>query len=470
MSTTATERSTVARRIVGAVRGDWPTNRSRWGGTASGWVIVTILFALLAPAVMSAWILSSYFHVDIPASISMASEDASVGAAPGTEACDTEAVGIGEHCFSDFTSLTFASPFDEPTASEAASPMSTRILRLPFYLVQLAAGPLAALAFYLVVSLAALLVPAVWALRDVPWRYKGVILTALGFATAPGLAAWDRGNLVAIAVPFLLLALVGLARAKPWWVVIGVITASSVNPLFGLLGLALFAMRRWREGLVAVGGAVLVVAGSFALLGAGAIRGLGRWLAIVTGADDDQDLGSDSPVDLSAGRALWLLLHAGPWRSLPAVDGIPDDVYVLVGRIVLVLAVATIVLFGRHVRPVAVGAALLAAGVLAVEPSPGYLFVVVLVVAAVAFRLGALDDVADTPMRKALVVTFAAAVVTGVTPLVVPFRGLVPATEGMLVIGSLLPPVSVILWIVFLVLLSVSAVRSFRPARPEVLS
>ena len=254
--------SAAARVAWSTFRGAWTPNVRGLGGTWFGWSVVGSLGLLLGPAAIMAYILGSYLEIDVAGSLSQVGRDGG---------CDLLVTGVGRHCFGDFTSIYYPSPVAPLVESEWLYPVSTRILRLPFWIVGELFGINAALTVYLFVSAVCILIPVFWAVRHTPFWAKGLVLGVMGIATTPFIFAWDRGNILSLTVPFVFLAILGLVKTRHGWVVIGVIAAASIKPQFALLAFALLAVRDGRRFAIALGGSVVVVVGSYALLGSDAL-------------------------------------------------------------------------------------------------------------------------------------------------------------------------------------------------------
>lgn len=446
-----------ARGTLDRIGGHWRPDEPRLGGTAFGWSIVGILAALLAPAVLVAWILGSYYRLDIAASMSMIGEEGR---------CDLDVTGIGVHCFSDYTSIYFDSPTAPLVHYEQLYPVATRLIRLPFWGVGELFGMHASLLAFLLVSVICLLIPVLWAVRRSPLWAKAVVVSVLGLVTAPFLFAWDRGNIVSLAVPFLFLALLGLVRNRPWWVVVGVIVAATVKPQFALLGFALFARGDWRRGTVAIAGSVVAVVGSYALLGAGGWDALVAWVQAALGWSDARELFWSWPGNGSLPRALYLVTHLGPWADSSVLAAIPDSVYQYAGQGYFVSLVIGLLLVGRRLPPLAVGAGLVVIAAFVLSLSLAYYFVVVLPVAAIVFRHGLGGFPLTGARAKAIIVSFGAALVLSLTPLIVPILPFLNPVPGTMVIGTVVPSFAILAWTLFLTLLVVhGAVETARMRR-----
>lgn len=120
-------------------------------------------------------------------------------------------------------------------------PPFATVLMVPF-----AAIPLApAWAIYVVLTVAALLVPAWLLLRDVKSVHRVIVVALVGAATAPFLATIDRGNLQGLTIGLVGMALVALQRSRVRWALLLLVVAICLKPF--VIVLALFAIARRRR-------------------------------------------------------------------------------------------------------------------------------------------------------------------------------------------------------------------------------
>ena len=214
--------------------------------------VLSLVFILVGITAPIFWMLSSYFKIDIAASLIFRGDDGW---------CDPATQGLGVHCFGDFSErwlvgnakdlpwggnleLSPIGPFITFTANRAATLIAPQVV----------------LGIVVISYALMMLIPAVIS----SWRYslttKFIVLSGFGLLTYPFLAALDRLNNVAFLAPILLLYLVALCKAHYNLVVLSVVLASAVKPQLMLLVIALIAMREWRRSLVAIMGGISTVA------------------------------------------------------------------------------------------------------------------------------------------------------------------------------------------------------------------
>ena len=411
------------------------------GGSRLGWNIVGALSGLLGLAAVVAWVLGSYFKVDVAAMVSF----------PGADGhCRLPHEGVGVHCWGDFGAVRFASLTGAPLGPEVVYPLSSRILRLPFFAISSIGGYGAGLIAFLVASAACLIAPVVWAVRDTPWALKPVVVTVAAVATMPFLMVLDRGNVLALTVPFLFLALLGLVRDKPWMIAVATIAATSVKPQFALLGVGLLALRHWRAAAVSIAGSVAIIVVPYLVFGDKWRSALVTWLDAAQAWTKSQPLSVDWPGNISLPRVLYLLGHAGPWRHSRLLSTIDDGTYTTASVAILAVIVGILVLSGRHLPPLATGVALLAIASLASPLTYAYYSVFMIPVVAIVFRCGLASWPTDTRWDRTMPRILSAALVLGLSPLLLPLGSSLTAP-----VAPLLPVLSACAWAAFLAAMAI---------------
>jgi len=422
----------------------------RPGGSRIGWNIVGALAGLLGIAAVVAWVLGSYLKVDVASMLSYYGADGY---------CKLPQQGVGIHCWSDYPAVQFASLTDAPLKPELVYPLSSRILRLPFFAIGSIGGYTAGLIAFLATSVACVIAPAVWAVRNTSWALKPVVVTVASVATLPVLMLLDRGNILTLTVPFLLLALLGLVLDKPWLVVVSTIAATSVKPQFAILGVALLALRHWRAAAVSIAGSAVIIVAPFLLLGGAWRSAFVTWLHTAEAWTRSQPLSANWPSNISLPRLLYLLAHAGPWRDSRHVSTIADGTYTTASMAILAVIIGILVLSGRHLPPLASGIALLAIASLASPLTFGYYGVFMIPVIAIVFRYGLTNWPTDTRWDRAMPRILSVALVLGLSPLLIPLGlSLVPP------VAPLLPLLSTFAWAVFLVAMAIWGLARMRRA------
>jgi hypothetical protein len=425
------------------------------GSTATR--ILSLLAAGLALAVVSTWIYSSYFRFDVAGSLIW----------PGWDGYCVEGVqSLGVHCFSDFSQFLVLGESMDPEGSNPFIRNYPPINRTIFWVFQMLAvyvGYGFSVGLYVAVSAACLLVPVLWAVRGRSWTQQLLIVSLAGVATYPFLAAVDRGNNIAFAIPFVLLAVVGLQRDSGVLTLVGIVGASQIKPQFGALVIALVVLRRFRLAVIVVVTGIAVFLASFVLvlLSRPALSPLQEFKDFILYTRFyDQYLPLDSAYPPNASFAhLVALAQQSVGVSLLSETQLQYVVASVVGVFVVV------VMWRGNRLPVGLWfPAVLMAISLTPAISFAYYLAGALVIVALALREPFASEIDSGP--KPLVILLTAAIVVSLTPLLIPLGGAeapVPVLgEGVTI--SLLPRVAAVLWAAYLVAVAVVSARRSAPA------
>jgi hypothetical protein len=416
------------------------------GGSRLGWNLIGVLTGLIGVAALAAWILSSYFRIDVAGSMSFHGADGWCSAPPD---------GLGIHCWGDYSAIRFNSLTAPPQGAEIVYPLSTRLIRAPFMLLEGIAGFQAGLLAFIIASALAVLAPAAWAVRKVQWPLKPVVVTASCVVTMPFLVLFDRANIIALAVPFVFLFLLALVRERPWLAVACLVVASSIKPQFIVLGLALVTLRHWRPAVVGLIGSGAAIVLPFLLMGNGWLSALTTWMDQSRAWSASQPLAADWPPNLSIAKVLF--------ESLQFFVIQPDSYFVGLTLVFTLAICVVIAVTGRHLHPLLVGTVFLTIACLAMPISYAYYSFFAIPILALVFRLGftpsAFPSRWDTPITALL----SAGLVVTLSPILIPVGILGPAQlDGQSLASSLTPRLSSVIWTLFLVASAILSIANWR--------
>jgi len=415
------------------------------GGSRLGWNLIGTLTGLLGIAALAAWIQSSYFRVDVTGSISFYGAD---GMCPPPD-------GLGVHCWSDYSAIRFNSLTAPPQNVEVMYPLSTRLIRIPFMIVENTAGFQAGLTAFIIISALAVLAPTAWAVWRVQWPLKPVVLTASCVVTMPFLVLLDRGNVIALSVPFVFLFLLALVRERPWLAVACMIVASSIKPQFMVLGLALVTLRYWRPAAVGFAGSGAVIVLPFLLMG-------DRWFSALTTWRDEslswtgsQPLAGDWPPNLSLAKAVF--------ESLQSFVDQPDSYFVRLTMVFIITLCVIIVSTGRHLHPLLVGTVFLVIACLTLSPAYAYYACFAIPVMALVFRLGFTPSALPSRWDRPITALLSAGLVVSLSPILISVGIHGPAQlDGQVITSSLAPRLSSMIWMLFLLVAATLSIVNWR--------
>jgi len=409
----------------------------------------------LALSLMVAWVAASYFRVDVAGSLVW----------PGSDGfCDVPTQGVGLHCFSDLSlhlGVGRSLVPEDPGLVQYTSnlPPGSRIVLWIFQVLASLVGFRATFAVYLALSAAALLVPALWAVRGRSWPHAAVIVVLTSIATVPFLAVLDRGNTIAFAIPFIFLFILALARGQDALAITSVVLAAQLKPQFGLLVFGLFILRRWRVGVLAIGASGTVFLGSFlifAIPGAGSspLDEFKRFILFSQFRGNYVPMDSSYPVNISFQKILYVIndelfgVLLSPWALQFLI------------LLIVALVLGALIWRGRYLPYAVWISVVLMSSALVVSVTFIYYFALVLIIGALLVTpVGASEDRGrPRPLEYALV----AATVMSLTPLLIPggwTDSPVPVV-GNGVVVSLLPYFASGAWLALVVATGIAAARA----------
>ena len=428
--------------------------------------LLALLSIGLAASIISAWVTTSYFGIDVVGSLVW----------PGADGyCDPVTQGAGVHCFSDVAlHLSVGSTMvpQDPGLVQYVSnlPPGGRTIFWFFQGLAEFIGWRFALIGYILISAACLLVPALWAVRGRSWSHAAPIVLLIGVATLPFLATLDRGNNIAFTVPLLLLFVLGLQRDRAGWAIAALVLLVQVKPQFIVLAFGLLIVRRYRVAVIAVVLSGLTFLASFLIFLIPAAGGdpLGEFKRFVLFSQlrsQYVELGTPYPPNVSLVNQLH---HATHWIGVSPDSNMLQ--FLVVGILGVVLITLTVV--GRDLPIVVSFSVVVMISALAVSVTFIYYFTPVLVISALLFRQDVTRQVRSLPtfLRWWFLLT----VTLSLSPLLVPgARASAPVDSwGSGVVVSVVPNIASTMWFVFFlwvatwaVMLKVSAGRNQSGAR-----
>lgn len=405
-------------------------------------------------SVVAAWIEASYFGINVPGSISF----------PGNDGwCQQSAQGFGVHCWGDYGAIQFHSVSDPPLGPEIVYPVSTRIGRIPFWIVGSMGGYRVGLAMFILISTLFMLFPALWAVRDLPLSLKPLFISLACVVTAPFLIMIDRGNMLALAAPALLVYLIGLVRAKPWLATSAIVLASSVKPQFAILALALVALRLWLPAMVAgLGSIAVTILPFFIFFHSQGVNLLETWITQSVAWSGSQPLGVDWPTNISLPRVVSKVSRGlGRMGSHIGIEfaGFGDgaSVKLFIGS---AIAVVVVLLFrGSRLHPLLLGTVFLVLACLASPISYAYYGFFLIPLLAVIFRLGPPAWPTTGHLNILITSLMSVGMVLGLSPFLIPMSVVSASPAGSpIIVASLFPVLSSVTWALLLVTATVKAV------------
>lgn len=333
------------------------------------------------------FVLTQYFAVDVLTSLIYFPED-----------CFRDwGAQIGRHCFSDYAVVVGAGmrsnpwepytllPPNRPLTMEypASALLPPLVFGVP---AKLLGAPVFGLIAYMLALAAAVISPAVWAVRGARGLDSAVIFVGLSAAAIPVWMVIDRGNTVGFVVPIALIFLIALYRQRWGMVTTMAVLATLIKPQFALLIVALFVARQWRLGSAAIAGVILSNIAAYLVWPSafpGTIpRSIGNLL-------NTRSFSALTDVrNVSFGRAFFLIPDTAKMSQVGGKlpEGFLVNLRSPISYAIMILIVASLLALGRRLPPVVVGIVLLATGALFPPVAAYYYLVFVLPIAALIVR------------------------------------------------------------------------------------
>lgn len=376
------------RSPVSAVRETWTTVATQSERTI---LLGTILLASAISA-FTVLVLTQYFGIDAISSLL---------AFPYADCHLDWGTNVGRHCFSDYALEVMFSmrpnpwePFSVTMGADITQtlyngyPAAGTIPPMVFGLLgKLLGSPVVGLLVYLLAMASAVLSPAIWAARGARGLERIVVFVACGAMAVPVWAVLDRGNSVGFVVPVALVFLVALCRKRWGLAAVMVILAALLKPQFVVLAVVLLAIRQWRWGGIAIGGAVLGNLAAYLLWPRDFPQTIMQSVDVILGYGG----GSAATVatsNVSFSRSLLLapdiLMFLQTGGTMP--EGYLAGPRSIIGYVILILVVVAVFALGRRMPPVVAGIVLLVTASLFPMVSMSYYFVFALPIAALIVR------------------------------------------------------------------------------------
>ena len=314
---------------------------------------------------------ASYFAIEILPSLSFSADD---------RHCIPSSQGVGSHCFGDYYyPLNIAkqqSPWHGYNPYPAA-PMS--IFKLFEWIENLTNSSRFGLASYLSINMLAIATPAIWISKSMGLRYGATIFVLSGPFSYAGMIALDRGNLIGLISPPLLLFLVGLKNANFNYVHFGIIGSAIIKPQFAVLALVFILMNQYRPFFVSIRMVVLTQVLPFVLWPNSFINNVPKSLKMLLQFNSIDEPGSLYPPQISIKMSLRVLANLLEATSIVQISdlNIPSFTLNSAGISLFLSVFAVLFFYRRRFSLVVMGAYL----IIVVTLLPGTVYNYYLVVA-----------------------------------------------------------------------------------------
>lgn len=424
--------------------------------------VLTSLTLLLGVAVVSWWVLGSYFGVDVFASISFVGPDGW---------CVVPDESIGNHCFGDYAAIRFENIFQPLAGPEAVYPVSARFPRVIPWLVQVIATYRTGLIVYIALSALAMLAPIAWTVRCFSWNTRIQILILAGVVTVPFITVIDRGQVLAFAIALIFVFAYSIHREAYWVAALTIVPVAAIKPQFALLAVVLIALRQWRPFVLALIGTLFVITAPFLIYGSDALQAFKQWLAVSNSWASSVPMSLTWPPNLSFSsttrRAFDLFTSqisnlSGGWHSHEELSAVSDAPFIRLAQLFTVICVLILVVRGKRIDVLYLVAA--AAALASFSLNVSYVYYSAIAVPVFMLMIVRTSRVAGSfgLSSKWLGSTLSIAIVASLTPIIIPISEVTPGKP----VANLIPLIATSAWMLFLILLMFAALRRQAPANP----
>lgn len=419
--------------------------------------LLGLLAVGVAASLVSWWILAAYFNVSIPESISWFVRDGSCR--------PIQVDGMVPHCWQDYSQFIGLNGLMIGPDDNQFILNYPPISRLVFHMFEIVGNVTTAgvaLSVFLLINLVGLLTPAIWATRGKSWEQRALVISLLGVATLPTLAALDRGNNLGLIVPALLFFLIALVQGRYQLAVVMIVVAAQFKPQFLVLVFALMAVRQWRRSMEALVGGATVFLVSFVVFGTQAVDQAYRFVEYLVKFNGYQPLDAGYPPNISFARFIQGAFATG-------TAALPNDLAAtvmetwlrlrspaLLGIGFAVIAALVAIRFGRRIPVIMLGSMALVIAACFPGITNAYYSAVAMVVGALVISMNDLPGVG----RKLGTLTIVA-IALSLSLVVVPYGFMSIDSSTQVVAFSLIPILATGTW------MAVIAATLFAAARRE---
>jgi len=244
---------------------------------------------ILSLSLLIAWVIGSYFQLDVSALLVFFGDDSH---------CDRITEAIGAHCFGDFASIRTEKLNSLPNGAEGVYPVSSRIFRYPFTMIERIFSYRVSVFVFLIVLAFAVLFPLLHQFQRKRMSISDVAI--LGICTLPFLATLDRGNLVGFTSAFLYLYIRALQRSRYRSAVVCLVLMVAIKPQLAVFLILMFLIRAYKVAIIGVVAVVSTVVLPYTIFGMDMLVQLKNWITAAQGWSKSQLPTARYPSNLSS--------------------------------------------------------------------------------------------------------------------------------------------------------------------------
>ena len=434
--------------------------------------------------IISTWILSSYYDVNVVASQIWFGEDSW---------CRIPQESMGIHCFGDFHERVAISSFGvQPWPNNLELSPILPFLTMIWNFAGETIGMKILLYSVLICYFFLILIPLIWATNHKPLVTKLIVTSTLGLTSLPFLVALDRANFVITSTPIFLLFLISARRGNLNLLCVSILTLAAIKPQFLLLAVIFLGMRSYQNFVKTVGLSLAINSFLIVAAGKGDLGRLKQWFEAVFNASARKVFREDFPQNIGFSKGIYNIASAIDWGltfGLRINDNHFFANFFESNSTFLQLSLYAILTVGLTLIATKIPITLFCSSLLVLSCIgngnyiPGYYLLFIIPISAIAIRnpissdgaetnLGSFDDLGTRTFDKFFSNLLMVCIVWSSSTLIVPISltfndgqnwGIEPSLRAINLLSKFTP----LLWLLFLILVLLKPILGFRYKQPN---
>ncbi len=223
--------------------------------------------------------------------------------------CRNARDAIGNHCFGDFAAIRFSSLSSRPGPAEAVYPLTTRIPRIPFELLDRLMSTTATTALFLLTLFLLMIFPLIHSMSK-NGRVDSVVLLLAGLTNLGLLSTLDRANMIGFTIPTVYLCIYNFQNKRYQQSILWLILATAIKPQFMLIAVIFLWIGDVRRFLTVVASTVGVLLAPYLVFGTSATNEIGHWISSTLSWSNSLDPKVNYPSNYSFSRLIGLVFDS----------------------------------------------------------------------------------------------------------------------------------------------------------------
>ena len=407
----------------------------------------------LVLSVLSFWILTSYYRVDVPASLFAGGND-------GWCKPPTESIGI--HCFGDFNERVGLPAGDPQKGLVETSPIGPLITTIGNLLSSLTTPRIALVAFLILYTICVVSPIAVESRRR-PRTEQLRLTLLLALGTYPSIMVLDRGQSLALAIPLMYLYLRAVQHENFKLLTVSIVALSCIKPVFIGLTLIVLLLGRPKRFITTLSLSVSLPIALLVLTGSGRFTRVREWFETSRSyVGSFREVNTPNNPNASIGAALYSLVDLFAHLPSPIQFDLRVQAAQYAHKVAVVLALLLLLLLfvvRHHVAPTLSALVLLIVFSLAIGKHVGpYYLVFALAVSPLLISQSPVWLIESGPFVKVtLLLALLATYSTAIIPVLPPNWYELQSTGDLIQVRTLNTTVAVTLWTCFSILVVVDS-------------